>query len=77
MTWPPEQVTPRQSHGADGVELFQPESALSGSLRLSLKSTSASISGDVSDERSAYVSRLTVEEKRMRRKVTTAMNGGE
>lgn len=45
MTWrSEEQVMPRQLHGAHGVDGSQPERALSGSSRLSLKAIRASIS---------------------------------
>jgi hypothetical protein len=51
------QSTPRQSHGADGVDASQPLSTPSGSWRLSLKDVKASISARVSASRWAHDSK--------------------
>lgn len=67
-----EQATPRQSHGADGVEESQPLNAPSGSWRLSLKDVKASISVTVSAHDKKGAQSTTTKKK----KALKAMVGG-
>lgn len=65
---------PRQSHGANGVDEFQPSNAPSGSSRLAFKSSNDSISVALSKARRTVVvhsSKVATE-----RKLAVGIDGG-